>query len=82
MLAHVGSVEQVPYEPYGVTSDVGVVSGEFLWLPRGHKGSQRCQPLAPLVVMIFTLLPKIGPQPGEDSGIGFGVPSIWPDFKL
>lgn len=55
-------IEQGPHESYGVTFDVGVVSGEFLWLPRGHKGSQRRQPLTLLVVALFTLLPKIGPQ--------------------
>jgi len=56
-------IEQGPYESYGVTFDVGVVSGKFLWLPRGHKGSQRRQPLTPLVVTPFSVFPKIGPQP-------------------
>lgn len=54
-------IEQGPHESYGVAFDVGVVSGEFLWLPRGHKGSRRRQPLAPLVVTLFTRFPKIGP---------------------
>lgn len=31
--------EWCPHDPYGVISDVGLGSGEFLWLPKGHRAS-------------------------------------------